>query len=155
MTKCTATTAAGNPCRAHAVRGSDPPLCSIHSGRVVEGRRGNQNARTHGFYAHTLDAQELADLVAYAGDETLEDEIAVNRVLLRRLMEYLARVQEAEGELSRADLATIGPLILRSTHNIARLLRDRRALSGDSADGLMGAIGQALDELSTEWGIEL
>ena len=32
---------------------------------------------------------------------------------------------------------------------------DQRALSGAASDGIAGAIGQALDELATEWGVEL
>ena len=32
---------------------------------------------------------------------------------------------------------------------------DRRAIQGDSSDGISSAIARALDELATEWGIEL
>ncbi len=35
---------------------------------------------------------------------------------------------------------------------LGRLLRDQRALSGQAADGIAGAIAQALDELSNELG---
>ncbi|HUK86882.1 MAG TPA: hypothetical protein VLT85_04395 [Terriglobales bacterium] len=35
---------------------------------------------------------------------------------------------------------------------MGRLLRDQRALSGQAADGIAGAIAQALDELSSELG---
>ena len=38
---------------------------------------------------------------------------------------------------------------------LGRLLRDQRALSGEAADGIAGAIAQALDELSSELGAEL
>jgi hypothetical protein len=38
---------------------------------------------------------------------------------------------------------------------IARLLRDKRALSGKAADGISGAIAQALDEMGTEYGLPL
>ncbi len=34
---------------------------------------------------------------------------------------------------------------------LGRLLRDRRALSGDAADGISDAIAKALDELGSEW----
>ena len=46
-------------------------------------------------------------------------------------------------------------LALQATRTVARLLRDSRAISGEASDGLCAAIGQALDELSTEWGIDL
>lgn len=52
---CTATSADGSPCRAWAVRGSHPPRCAPHGGGAapVGAPTGNQNARTHGFYART------------------------------------------------------------------------------------------------------
>lgn len=37
----------------------------------------------------------------------------------------------------------------------SRMLRDQRALSGEAADGIAGAIAQALDELATELGTDL
>jgi hypothetical protein len=43
----------------------------------------------------------------------------------------------------------------QNASRLGRLLRDRRALSGDAADGLSGAIAQALEELSTELGTDL
>ena len=51
--------------------------------------------------------------------------------------------------------ARLAGLAFQGTRTVARLLRNRRALSGDATDGLLGAIGQALDELSTEWGVDL
>ena len=102
--RCAFDTRHGKPCRAYAVRGSDPPACAAHAGLTTGAGApaGNRNARTHGFYSRALVA-----------------------------------------------------LALQATRTIARLLRDRRAISGESADGISGAIAQALDELSTEWGIEL
>jgi hypothetical protein len=38
---------------------------------------------------------------------------------------------------------------------LAKLMRAKRALSGDAADGLADAFAKALDELSTELGIDL
>jgi hypothetical protein len=38
---------------------------------------------------------------------------------------------------------------------LGKLLRTRRALSAESADGISAAIAQALDELSSEWGVDL
>jgi hypothetical protein len=37
----------------------------------------------------------------------------------------------------------------QNASRLGRLLRDRRALSGDAADGISGAIAQALEQLST------
>ena len=134
-TRCIAITRAAKPCKSWAIVGSNPPLCSAHAGRNVGAGapRGNLNARKHGYYSHRFTTQELADLVAHAENDSLDD----------------------SEEQSRNDLAALGPLIFSGTRHVAQLLRDRRALSGEAADGIAGAISQALDELSVEWGIEL
>ena len=52
-TPCTATTSAGFPCRAWAVRGSDPPRCAPHGGGRwrIGALDDNTNALKHGVYA--------------------------------------------------------------------------------------------------------
>jgi hypothetical protein len=177
--RCSATTATGESCRAWAVRGSDPPLCSIHSGRAKGGAPpGSDKPNTkHGFYSSALDPTELADLVTFSDDMTLADEIAVCRVVLRRLLSILENPpgpdrdacpeQACPEQRDRAcpersdrsdritDYAKLAGLSLQAARTIARLLRDQRALSGKAADGIVAAIAQALDELSTEWGVQL
>ena len=152
---CTHTAANGAPCRAWAVKGTDPPACSAHAGRNVGAGapEGNQNATSHGFYARTLTEQELADLVSYAADMTLDDEIACARVALRRVLTALTDTDR--DTLTIEEFTRLAALALQATRTVALLLRDRRALTGDSADGISGAIAQALDELSIEWGREL
>ena len=166
--RCEHQTADG-PCKAWAIRGSDPPRCSAHAGRNAGAGAppGNQNRRTHGFYASALLPEELADLVACSGDMTLDDEIAIARVTLRRILALLSADRVHRGpEYSRApegttvemtpvDYARLAALLLAGARTVARLLRDKRALSGEAADGVAGAIAQALDELSTELGIKL
>jgi hypothetical protein len=150
--RCTATTKAGNPCRAWAIRGSDPPLCATHSGRT-EGAGApprNTNAQKHGFYSTTIPPDDLADLIALADNITLDDEIALCRSATRQLAEHLHFP-----DLPPEDYAKLATLLFAGARTIAKLLRDKRALSGDSADGIAGAIGQALDELATEWGLPL
>ncbi len=150
--KCTAHTKKGSPCKAPAIRQSTPPLCSAHS-RTNQGAgapTANNNAAKHGFYSKTFTNEELADLVKFAQDDGLTEEIALSRVMLRRLMNYLNN-----DTLSSEEIAAIAPLAFTGTRTVAKLLRDARALSGKSADGLLNAIGAALDELGTEWGVEL
>jgi hypothetical protein len=151
--RCGHLTADGRPCKAWAIRGSDPPRCSAHAGRNAGAGApcGNQNRRTHGFYSSALLPEELADLVACADDITLDDEIATTRVTLRRILALLS----ADGRLTAEDYARLATLALAGARTVARLLRDKRALSGDAADGLIGAVATALDELGTELGIDL
>ena len=153
--RCTATTARGAPCKAWATSGTDPPLCSAHAKQTAPPAHAS-------FYAASLQPDELADLFTYADDLTLDDEIACARVVLRRLLALLdcptVSSYEDPGDrrgLTPADVCRLYALSLQATRTIARLLRDKRALTGEAADGISGAIAQALDELSTEWGIEL
>lgn len=152
--RCTATTTSGAPCKAWAVHGTDPPLCSTHAGRTLGAGApyGNQNAVRHRFYCHYFNNQELADMVANLDNvDDIDDEIAIVRVMLGRLLPKL----ESPAELPTPELAALVPLVLNSTGRIAHLLRDRRALSGKAGDSLLEALGVALDELSTEWGTDL
>jgi hypothetical protein len=53
------------------------------------------------------------------------------------------------------EYARLAALSLAGARTVARLLRDKRALAGEAADGISGAIAQAIDELATEWGVDL
>ena len=126
--RCTALTAAGRPCQAWAVRGTDPPRCAAHGGI------------------------EPSDEDAYdprAAREALEQEIYAVRRLLWMLLDHL----DEDPELGLQELTLIAPMMLDTTRTVAQLLRDQRALSGETAEGISGAIGQALDELAVEWGL--
>jgi hypothetical protein len=142
--RCTGTTSSGRPCAAWAVRGSQLPLCSAHGGAA-------QQQDAPAFYHGAFSAPELAGLPQLARAAALDEEIAAARVVLRRLLLYL----RDHPDLDAATLARLAPLAFRGTLTVARLLRDQRALSGEAADGIAGAIGQALDELGSEWGVEL
>ena len=162
--RCSHTTASGKSCRAYAVAGTEPPACAAHAGRNAGAGAPthNQNRATHGFYSRVLRPDEIADLVTYADDLSLDDEIACARVALRRVLALLTTDTVSPFEdpanqqrLTATDYARLAALALAGTRTVAKLLRDKRALSGEAADGISGAIAQALDELSTEWGVEL
>ena len=143
-TRCTATTRRG-PCHAWAVRGTDPPLCSAHAGRNAGAGapQGNQNARTAGFYSQAISVEELADLAVLGDDTSLTDEIAAVRVVVRRVLNALAAAVEP----------ALVACVYDGTRTVARLLRDRRAVSGEAADSLLSAIDTAIQEFVTETGI--
>jgi hypothetical protein len=68
----------------------------------------------------------------------------------------LIEAQIGQGNLEELlQMAQLLTLHGQNAARIGRLLRDQRALSGDSADGLLEAIGKALDEISTELGVKL
>ncbi len=137
---CTSTTRAGRPCKAHPVKGSEPPRCAAHGGgsRPVGAPKGNQNAVTHG--AYSADDEPL----------TLDDAIASLSRRIRDLESYIDN-----SKLTTEQYGTLTGLYSSLLGRLGRLMRDLRALSGDAADGFAGAIAIAMDELSTELGIDI
>lgn len=81
--------------------------------------------------------------------EALEEEIDAVRRLLWRLRDQL----NDDPDLSVQEMAVIAPMMLDAARTMAHLLRDQRALRGDTVEGIAGAIGRALDELAVEWGL--
>lgn len=69
----------------------------------------------------------------------------------RYIGEQLAHVA-AGGAPPSEDWMRLVELYSLTAGRLGRLMRDRRALQGEAADGLVGAIAQALDELRTELG---
>lgn len=143
--RCTATRADGNPCRAWARRGTDPPLCAAHSGAPVGAPHGNKNAEKHGVYA--AEPPEDVDLSATIAD--------LNR-RIRRLSSYIDRIESIETDPEAAQtyarlLALHGQLCSR----LGRLLRDRHQIQGDDAGELDQAIAEALDLAGQTLGIKV
>ncbi len=78
--------------------------------------------------------------------------------ILADLADQQTRLAEMIDAADPDDVRTLVKLFSLQAQNasrMGRLLRDQRALSGQAADGMAGAIAQALDELSSEWGIQL
>ena len=146
-TPCSQTTRAGNPCQAWAIAGTHPPTCAAHLPRP------EPPPTKHGFYSSAVAPDELAALVAYSDDMTLDDEIGITRIALRRALKALSAPTDPPARFALQDFARLAAVVFQGGRTVARLLRDRRALSGEAADGIAGALAQAIDELSTEWGL--
>jgi hypothetical protein len=146
--RCAATRADGSPCRAWAVRGSQPPRCAAHGGgrAPVGAPRHNQNARTHGFYA--TDASPPSPHHECTIDHIIAD--------LHRKQQRLSRyIDERMDDLPPADLARFYRIHAQSASRLGRLLRDREILTGGPMAGISEAIEQAMIELSQELGTDL
>ncbi|MGD2146854.1 MAG: hypothetical protein PVH41_09185 [Anaerolineae bacterium] len=80
---CTATTAAGNPCRAWAVRGSKPALCAAHGGGrwPVGPPQGNVNALRHGYYAARPAGPDRSGGELAEGDSPLPEDCTIDAVI--------------------------------------------------------------------------
>ncbi len=88
------------------------------------------------FYANLFTADELTDLANVDSDLSLEEEIRLLRVAIRRAF--------AEGE----SLETVS----RSVQRLAQALKTERQLQGQGIRNLEEALARVLDELGTEIG---
>ena len=153
--KCSATTCSGRPCRAWAVSGTDPPLCSAHAGRNVGAGAplGNQNRLEHGFYSRYFSLQELADLLETADIPALAAEISAAKIAVRRILAY---IEEHNGRhLPPEVFKAVISLVFVGASTVGRLLRYQQALLDDVENATEEAISLALDELSERWDIDL
>jgi hypothetical protein len=159
--RCTATKLDGTPCNAWAVRGSDPPLCGMHGGRPpASGSRAAAAIPDRSRGRRTAPDDAVA---AGAGDipaPDLTDVARIRAVILdlaakqSALSDYIdAHLEDPDADLPA--LARLFALHGQNASRLGRLLRDQRALSGAAADGIAGAIAQALDELGNELGADL
>ena len=151
-TKCTATTKKGAPCTCWAVRGSDPPRCFAH-------HRGPHNQDGAFHEPHDLPVGEYTPNASPIGpgappeniDDVFADLAQTQASLSARIKNLLAAPSTA------ANCRELGRLFNAHSQNAScldRLLRHRHAIVGDTtAIGIAAAIGRALDELTTEMGI--
>lgn len=149
---CSATTKAGQPCKAWSLHDADPPLCSSHAGRAKGGApAGNDNRRTHGFYIQAYTLDELRDLLHLTQEPGILEEIAAARIALRRTLNYL----QTNPELTPDDFRALINLVFIGASTVARLARTQHLIGGEDQDNLLQAIAQAMDQLSDTWSIQL
>ena len=104
------------------------------------GQKGNQNARTHGFYSKALDDAEKEDMELASGISDIDDEIALLRVKIKAV---LARDPENV------------KLIMQATNTLAGLVIKRYQINKEQRKGLKEAIGNVLREVALPAGINL
>jgi hypothetical protein len=147
MTTCTATTAAGQPCKNHAVKGSQ--LCKAHGGSTLDIRHGaplaNSNAIKHGFYLSVIREDEYADLLKYAEQLDVADELAVLRTRLRRVLEY---IDEREKTLNIDQLDKLDRLVVTISKTIIETILKLDGHQPDHWDIV-------LNQLSIDLGMDL
>lgn len=131
-TRCTATTAAERPCRAWAVRETDPPRCTAHRDRD---RRQKEAAAQEA-------AAKQAALLAQIDD--LDARIA-------RLGEY---IDGRRKELDVGDLCRLLDLHSKMLGRVTRMRRAQNDLDGNQSV-LMDATHEVLDGISDKVGVPL
>jgi hypothetical protein len=139
-------------CRAWAVRGSDPPRCSPHSGRAGA-PPGNTNHFIHGYYTAVVPPEEVEGLSDSAFASTLDAEILIARAALRRLFQIICAGSTpgpTPKPLTAEDYARFIGLTFAGAGTIARLLRIRVALPHKLSD-----FEQMMEEILRDVGKEL
>lgn len=127
------------------MRGSEPPRCSSHGGVFdpKEGKGRRADALRHACFAEP-------DLPKDCSIDAVIDTLFQQQL---ELDAYLQQMWGADVELK--ELVQLLRVHGQNAFHLGRLLRDRRALAGEAGDGIAAAISQALDELSTELGVDL
>lgn len=111
---------------------------------MVEARREGR------LYDDFFSDEEFLALEALAEEQSLESEVRLVRVALRRLLEDFGREYGLRGvELERRALT-----LYKGAETLARLLRQQRELKDDE-NSFEAVMKKALSELHDEWGIEL
>jgi len=101
--------------------------------------KGNQNARTHGFYSRVLNDAQKVRLADAREVEGLDEEIAILRVKLMTLIEeYPERID----------------LQIGAAYTISRLLRTRHNISAGRKNSLKEAIEKVHAELAIPLGVK-
>ncbi len=147
--RCSGRRADGRPCRGWALRESDPPLCYAHSRDGSASDDDNTIPAKQDFYSRYYTLEEIADMVGMAMDNTLDDELAATRIAVRRVMQQLKK------ELTADEYAHMASLIFRGTNTVARLLRIKRSLSKEMESDFEAGIGEALNSVGDEVGLDL
>jgi glucans biosynthesis protein len=141
--RCTAVNKNGKACKAWTVFGSDPPRCSAHAGRNVGAGapKGNTNALKHGLYRSQLTVEEEDLLDSYGGEKSLQNELAMARLQVSRLVGYQSRE-----DVPIEQKAKMAPMIISGLRAIAYLARQTAEMEeGIDWDAVLDSVGEQLD----------
>jgi uncharacterized protein YjcR len=108
---------------------------------------GNWNAFKHGFYSKLFRPLELSDLDTALGDG-LEDEIALLRVIIRRVFEYADEDDKQTLDQWSRTLNTLGAASTR----LAALIRTQQVVSGGGSS-VLDLLSEAIGGISHELGL--
>ena len=108
---------------------------------------GNWNAFKHGFYSKRFQPLEIQDLDTALGDG-LEDEIALLRVIIRRVFEYADDDDKQTLDQWSKTLNTLGAASTR----LAALIRTQQVVSGGGSS-VLDLLSEAIGGISHELGL--
>lgn len=140
--RCTAKKKDGTPCKAWAVRGSDPPLCGAHGGGAAlpGAPAGNKNAEKHGAYSSTPGG-------------ALSEQIAELNRKTKKISDYIDN--HFDELIGKGELKGLVDVWGRLVSRVGRLERDRQAVTGGDVDALDADFDEALAIVSEILGLDL
>jgi hypothetical protein len=97
-------------------------------------QKGNANAWKHGFYAKVLNAAEKRDITIAQGINGIDDEVALLRVKIKKVIEN-------DPENVR--------LLLEATRTLASLLKDRYNINKGQQSGFRAGLEKVIREVVT------
>lgn len=142
--RCSARRKDGRPCRAWAVRDSQPALCASHRNLAAGD---DPDAQDFDLHAYTLD--ELADLIYRREQQSLRDELRFTQAGV------LAILRRWKGELTEDEFARLMTLLHSSARTITGIIRAQQAAAKRDKDQLPAHRAAALSDLGAEWGMDL
>lgn len=120
----------------------------MNNTRIKRGApNGNWNAFKHGFYSKRYRLLEIQDLDTALGDG-LEDEIALVRVIIRRVFEYANDDDKQTLDQWSRTLNTLGAASTR----LAALIRTQQVTSGGGSS-VLDLLSEAIGGISHELGL--
>jgi uncharacterized protein YjcR len=121
---------------------------NYHSPKRRRGAQpGNLNALKHGFYARQFHQAELNDLDQLVSSG-LQDEIAMLRLIIRRVVQLAAQAESLD------QLLRLLNTLSHATANLGRLMKIQYALTGGRTD-FDRDLEDILFELNKEWGLDI
>jgi hypothetical protein len=138
---CSRLTKHGLPCRAWAMRGSDPPVCSVHAGATVSpgAPRGNTYALKHGYYSKAVRDRCADNEIDQIQSPSLHGELVAGRIVLADLLAYYLR-PDLQPEQKMTAVPLINSLLRTNTYIAGRV--NKLDVDWD----------EILDNLKEEWG---
>jgi hypothetical protein len=131
------------------VRGSAEALCQAHGGQKPA------SEQAHSMYECSFTPEESQEVAQSTADLNVMGEIAINRVLLRRLMIFL----RDGGHLTPDQVASLSAKVQRGSRIVSHLLQDMhtlREIEGERGDERIPPwMAYALDALGEKWNLDL
>jgi hypothetical protein len=184
-TRCTAITAEGRPCRAWAMKGTEPPRCAAHRDRRVvkracrhgpgdppsllpparasappaegEARSRQRSPDTREATTDLPPKQERRGPTGLNRETiTLDEQIAGLSRRIEHFGHLLDSLDVQESEtITVADYAKLLALYGQLCSRLGRLMKDREQLTTGESDEIQQAIHDALDIVAEDLGVEL